>query len=378
MPTSHEPSGDPQALSLTAPTVSPSGPADGLGQEIGVPPEIASRIDAIVEDFLDAVVRLDPHEAEFGRRIAEVQAIAEREIFATSEMSRRVLDQPVRAITGILGAKAPIAQGLLELRRGVEDLDPARQDLDAVKDWERYEERFAAGQTRLQEIIWALTDSRNRLLADNAALAQDQRALWTEMETLRQYAYLVRSLDEGLERRIDGLAGTDASRAKLLREDVLFPVRQRLQDIVTQLAVATQGYAALHIVEQTNAEVIRAIGSATTTTAAALRTAIMVTQAIAVGRLIRDELASVDATLPPAGPATGSGANVASLHAAWDKVLGTLDEIDAYTAAARLSMQVTVRELAGQVERSRALAGGAAGPGLEDGSSLRIQRGSGD
>ena len=41
---------------------------------------------------------------------------------------------------------------------------------------------------------------------------QEERALWTEMETLRQYAYLVRALDEGLERRIGVLAGSDPDR----------------------------------------------------------------------------------------------------------------------------------------------------------------------
>jgi hypothetical protein len=330
----------------------------------------------MVGEFLESIVRLDPHGAEFARRIAEVGGIAEREIFATSEMSGRLLERPVRAMTTILGAKAPIARKLLELRRAVEELDPARQDLDEAKDWDRYQERYANGQARIQEITWALTESRDRLLADNAALGQEERALWTEMETLRQYAYLVRALDEGLEQRINGLADAEADRARLLRQDVLFPVRQRLQDILTQLAVATQGYAALRIVEQNNHEVIRAIGTATTTTTAALRTAVMVSQAVAAQRLIREELASVDAaatrTGPAAGGATGGGGDLAGLRAAWDRVLVTLDEIDAYTAAARVSMQVTVRELSGQVERSRASAEGVVAAIPHGGSTLRL------
>jgi hypothetical protein len=324
----------------------------------------------MVGEFLDTIVRLDPHGAEFGRRVTEVGGIAEREIFATSEMSGRLLERPVRAMTTILGAKAPIARKLLELRRLVEELDPGRHSLEAAKDWDRYQEGYAGGQARIEEITWALGESRDRLLADNAVLGQEERALWTEMETLRQYAYLVRALDDGLERRIDGLAGSDPDRSRLLRQDVLFPVRQRLQDILTQLAVATQGYAALRIVEQNNHEVIRAIGTATTTTTAALRTAVMVSQAVAAQRLIREQLAAVDAAALRTGPAAGAPPDLAALRIAWDKVLATLDEIDAYTASARVAMELTVRELSGQVDRARTSADGVgSAPG---GSTLRI------
>ena len=173
-----------------------------------------------------------------------------------------------------------------------------------------------------------------------------------------------------LERRIDGLAGTDPDRGRFLRQDVLFPIRQRLQDILTQLAVATQGYAALRIVEQNNHEVIRAIATATTTTTAALRTAVMVSQAVAAQRLVLDQLKAVNETtsgmiestsaLLKAQTAdveaqtTSAGVDLAALQRAWDNVFATLDQIDSYKSSALATMKVTVRELTGQVERSRA------------------------
>ncbi len=208
------------------------------------------------------------------------------------------------------------------------------------------------------------------LEADNAAISQEERALWTEMETLRQYAYLARTLDESLERRIDALATTDAARGRALREDVLFPVRHRLQDILTQLAVAAQGYAALRVVRQNNQEVIRAIHTATTTTTAALRTAVMVAQALTDQRLVLDQLKAVNETTSGMIESTSAllrsqttevedqttkpGVDMASLQRAWDNVFATLDQIDAYKTTALETMKVTVRELSGQVERSRA------------------------
>jgi uncharacterized protein YaaN involved in tellurite resistance len=349
---------------------------------ITVAVDVAARIDALVAAFIDSVTSLDAHGDEYRRRIADVNSIGDREIIATSEMSNRLLDRPVRAMTGILEGKAPIARNLVELRHTVEDLNPARYDLAQMTPRKllgviplgdrlrSYFDRYTKAQSHIQAIIRALTDSRNNLQADNAAIAQEERALWTEMETLRQYAYLARTLDEALERRIDTLATSDPARARALREDVLFPVRHRLQDILTQLAVAAQGYAALRVVQQNNQEVVRAIQTATTTTTAALRTAVMVAQALTDQRLVVEQLKAVSEvtssmiestsellktqTADVEAQTTGTGVDLAALQRAWDNVFATLDQIDSYKFTALETMKVTVRELTGQVERSRA------------------------
>jgi uncharacterized protein YaaN involved in tellurite resistance len=342
---------------------------------VGLGPETAARIDAIVARFIESICQLDPHSTEFWRRIAEVNRIGEREILATSAMTARLLARPAQAVSWVLAAKAPIARNLVELRKLVESLDPMRRALERTdsRGWERYLEEYASAQSRLQEITWALTESRDRLLADSAVLGQEERALWTEMETLRQYAHLVRGLDAGLQGRIDALAARDPDRGRILRSDALFPVRQRLQAILTQLAVAVQGDAALRIVQQNNQEVIRAIDAATTTTTAALRTAVLVVQAVAAQRLIAEGLNA-------AGPMTRAdrvgdptvGADLTALRGAWGRVVGTLDEIDAYSAAARLAMGATLRDLTDQVQRTRSSAGDLEAPEPIEASTLQI------
>jgi uncharacterized protein YaaN involved in tellurite resistance len=373
---------EPAALDLSAPApvlvVAPEEAEKGITVAV----DVAARIDAVVAAFIDSISSLDAHGEEYRRRIADVNSIGEREVIATSEMSNRLLDRPVRAMTGILEGKAPIARNLVELRHTVEDLNPARYDLAQMSPRKllgviplgdrlrNYFDRYTKAQSHIQAIIRALTESRNNLQADNAAIAQEERALWTEMETLRQYAYMARALDEALERRIDVLATTDAARGRTLREDVLFPVRHRLQDILTQLAVAAQGYAALRVVQQNNQEVVRAIQTATTTTTAALRTAVMVAQALTDQRLVVDQLKAVNEvtssmiestsellktqTADVEAQTTGAGVDLAALQRAWDNVFATLDQIDSYKSTALETMKVTVRELTGQVERSRA------------------------
>lgn len=117
------------ALDLSAPAPVLVVPPEAAETGITVAVDVAARIDALVAAFIDSVTSLDAHGEEYRRRIVDVNSIGEREVIATSEMSNRLLDRPVRAMTGILEGKAPIARNLVELRHTVEDLNPARYDL---------------------------------------------------------------------------------------------------------------------------------------------------------------------------------------------------------------------------------------------------------
>lgn len=396
-------------LDLVAPP--PVTAVDGAEAEKQLPvsPDVAQRIDGLVEAFAAAVASADVHTDDYRRRVAEIDDIGDREIVATSQMSNRLLDRPVNAMHGVLSDKTPVARSLLDLRHSVEDLNPARYDLvhggprkllgviplgDRLRS---YFDRYGKAQGHIEGIVRSLTEGRAELERDNGAIAQEQRGLWTEMETLRQYAFMAQRLDEVVGRRIDDIALTDEARARVLREDVLFPVRRRRQEILTQLAVATQGYAALRVVEKNNGELIRAVGTATTTTVAALRTAVMVAQAAATQRLVSEQVAAVneatsgmiestsvllrEQTGQVEQQATSPGVDMGALQRAWDNVFAALDQIDAYKLNALQAMQVTVRELTGQVERSQGYVerlhhdetGGPAREPSVRGSSLRLR-----
>ncbi len=347
----------------------------------------------------------DLHGDAWRRLLADVAGIGEREIVATAELSHRLVDRPMRAIIGTLDGESPIAKNLAELRDAVEDLDPGRLGRSAGRprkllgvislgdSFEDALEHYMKGRARIERIIGSLAIARAGLHAEIAAIGQEQRALATEIETLRQYAGLARALDEGLEERLDVLAASDPERAAALRTDALFAIRQRRRDLLIQLAVATQGDAALRVVQDNNQQVVRTIRMATTTTAAALRTSVAVAQAMADQRRILAQLASVravdrDATRdgdaprglpapdPPHRPSVA--VDLAGLKRAWDTVFATLDHFDSYSVTAIDSMRDAVLELADEAEPSRAAleadqALGEArqapsGPASEDGS----------
>ena len=342
---------------------------------------MSERIDALVTDIVRSITMLDPGSAEYGRRIGEISSLGQREFVATAQLSSRLLDRPLRTMSGVLDGSSPIAQDLLELRRIVEDLDPARNDLARIRGrrflglfrrrdrLRSYFDRYANAQGRIQAIIRALAEGRANLAADSAALAQDQRVLATEIETLRQYAYMAQALDGVIARRIDELGAAEPERARSLRDDVLFAVRQRHRDILTQLAVASQGSAALLIIQGNNQQLIRAIETVTTTTLAALRTAVLVARSMTDQRLVTDQVraatdsaervvatASALVITERAGiEAQAGGADMGSLQEAWHSVSSTLNEMDLEKSRALQAMVATKTALNEQLLRSRAV-----------------------
>src|SRR4029078_13575654 len=89
---------------------------------------------------------------------------------------------------------------------------------------------------------------------------------------------------------------TNPDKAKAFREDVLFYVRQKHQDLLTQLAVSIQNYLAIDIVIKKNIELIKGVDRASTTTVSALRTAVIVAQALSNQKLVLDQITALNTT----------------------------------------------------------------------------------
>src|SRR2546428_13963908 len=64
----------------------------------------------------------------------------------------------------------------------------------------------------------------------------------------------------------------------------------------TQLAVNAQGYLALELVRKNNLELIKGVDRATTTTISALRTAVIVAQALTNQELVLNQITALNTT----------------------------------------------------------------------------------
>ena len=349
-----------------------SDPAHTAGSDSSwsVDPGQAERIDRTVAEYVDTVAALDPGGQRYLRTVATIDRLGQREFTTAAALSTRMLDRRLESTRGLLAARAPLAHHLAELRKIVDELNPAQLDIgrrrsrgpfgmgqprDPLDELADYFEHFAHSQGRVEEILAGLAQGHLALERDNALIGQEQISLATVMETLREQADLTGRLDAALAARIDAVAEKDPERAECLRADLLHAIRRRRQELLTQLAVSAQGYASLQIVHESNQGMIRALASATTTTAAALRTAVMAAQAVAGQRMAQEQIEAAgnaaEALANDAGRLAerqsaamkGGAARVATLRREWDEVFAALDQVDAQKDQALRSISTADR-----------------------------------
>ena len=357
-------------------------PVEKASEMVKLDAATIGRLDSMVGDYLSAITSLDVHGGEFAAKVKDIQKLGDDDIKASAGVSNRMLEKPMAAMTnGGLAQASVVSRSLLDLRRTVEDLDPGKQgDLlsprkllglipfgDRLRD---YFEKYRSSQGHLDAIIKALYSGQDELVRDNAAIEQEKANLWAVMGRLRQYIYLGQKLDAALESRIAEIEATDAERARVLREDMLFYVRQKVQDLLTQLAVSVMGYLALDVIRKNNIELVKGVDRATTTTVSALRTAVIVAQALSDQKLVLDQITALNTTTGNliestsrllhdqsgriSEQAASATIDLAKLQAAFTNIYATMDEIDTFKLRALDNMAQTVTALSAEVAKSQA------------------------
>lgn len=343
-----------------------------------------------VETFIDDLVAQDVNSPEFGKRVDAISAMGQKEIRDAAGQSNRFLDRPVKAMNQESGVGADLA----ELRRTIEDLDPGRQGGFAPKklfgiipfgnSMRNYFDGYKSSQTHIASILKSLGSGKDELLMDNAAIDVERSNLWTAMGRLEQMIILSQTMDTRLEEKANELDHTDPAKAKAIRETALFYVRQRTQDLLTQMAVTVQGYLALDLVKKNNVELVKGVDRASTTTVSALRTAVTVAQALTNQKLVLEQITALNTTTANIIDSTGkllksqtatiheqaasSTIPIETLQRAFQNIYDTMDAIDTFKLKALDSMKTTVTVLGNEVEKSKGYISRAEGAAQNSGS----------
>ena len=361
---------------LTPPDPVPTVAAAKAAGLVPVSEEKKSKLEEKVEAFVADLVSIDANSPEFGKKVDQLTNMGRKEIMAASQHSNRFLDRPIRAMDKDEGVGANLA----ELRRTVEELDPSRRGkLTGPKKFlgiipfgnklNDYFRSYQSAQTHIQQILSKLGNGKDELLMDNAAIDVERAKLWEAMGNLEQMIHISKSLDERLEEKAAELDATDPAKAKAIRETALFYVRQRTQDLLTQMAVSVQGYLALDLVKKNNVELVKGVDRASTTTVGALRTAVTVSEAMTNQRLVLQQITAlntttagiIDSTSTMLREQTGkiheqaasSTIPLETLQRAFQNIYDTMDEVDQFKLRALDSMKQTVTTLSAEVEKSK-------------------------
>ena len=371
----------PPGISLTPPEAVEAVPTEKALSLVPVPTEQHGQLNKKVDEFIAVVISADINSDNFKEKVNVIHNMGSSEIRAAASMSNRMLERPANTLNkgGVFDDNAPIGKTLVDLRTTVESLDPSQQDLLSPRKLlgfipfgnklQNYFRQYQSSQTHLNQIVEALYNGQDELRKDNAVIETEKANIWDIMGKLEQYIYLGKQIDSALENKIAEIEIQSPEKARIVKEEMLFYVRQKVQDLLTQLAVSIQGYLALDMVRKNNLELIKGVDRATSTTISALRTAVMVAQALTNQKLVLDQINALNSTTSnmiagtakmlkqQAGDISYQASNATiemdKLKSAFADIYETMDMMADYKIKALANMKQTVSVLSTEVDKAK-------------------------
>lgn len=198
-----------------------------------------------------------------------------------------------------------IGEKLAELDRQMKDLDPSKVDFtkkgvfgNLLNPVRKYFEKYEKAEGAISNIMESLDKSSKVLQNDNTTLLNEENYLREVTNKLLADIELGKQMDESIEAQIQEaeLSGVPADKIKFVREEILFPLRQRIMDMQQMIVVNQQGIVSLNVIRRNNKELIRGVYRAKNVTLSALRTAVMVASALYDQKIVMDKINILNST----------------------------------------------------------------------------------
>ena len=198
-----------------------------------------------------------------------------------------------------------IGDKLSELERQMKDLDPGKVDFtkkgflgDLMNPVRKYFAKYEKAETAISNIIDSLNNSSKVLQNDNVTLLNEENYLRETTNKLLADIELGKQMDDSIEAQIQQaeIDGVSPDKIAFVREEVLFPLRQRIMDMQQMIVVNQQGIVSLNVIRRNNKELIRGVNRAKNVTVSALRTAVMGASALYDQKLVMDKINILNST----------------------------------------------------------------------------------
>jgi uncharacterized protein YaaN involved in tellurite resistance len=334
-----------------------------------------SAVEAQVERFIAGLLREDLESDAFRARLDSAFGLGREEISLASGLMQGRLMQ--RSFVTDQGGAAFAA--IQDMRGHLDRLNPGRGDallqparlfglIPFGNGLRRYFRRWQSAGVQLQHSLRQLYAARDELQRDAIEIDAARAKLWDAMQRLKAATHFAEALDERLALRVEALKATDAERARALEQEVLFPARQNLQDMLTQQAVCANGYLALGVLRKTAREMMNGCSRVATTGISALAVAQTISgasgQQIRVLEMLGGVNASIEALL--VGSARELGVHVEKtgelaqnpllgidkLKEMFDRTFEAMDAMDTFRSRAVQVMQQNNAVLKEQLARA--------------------------
>lgn len=268
---------------------------------------IDPKIEQAAENFVQRILAVDPNTLKQG----EVTVSVERMGAETQEKANRkneMLSTSIKTLAARGEDGGPIAKAIVDLNMQVDDLDPGKLDLE--EGWfarlmdkcpivghkvKHYFMQYESAQTVINSILRSLKDGKDMLGRDNICLKTEQDEMRDLTLRLEQTVQLGMSIDQKFTVALSQI-GQDDSRRRFIEEELLFSLRQRVEDLQQYLAVCQQGVLSTEIIIRNNKELMRGVGRALNVTINALRIAVILAVALADQKIVLEKIEALNTT----------------------------------------------------------------------------------
>lgn len=340
-------------------------------EELQVPQEEKEAIDNTAINKAKDVMDADIDSFETRKEITDVINNFGTDTLTKNRNRNELLEKRLMSYNRVGGEGSAVAKGLEDLTIQMKDLDPS--GIDFAKSGKlgkifnpvrRYFEKFNTADHEISTIIDSLDKGKKMLEDDNTTLEIEEASMREITKEMQKNMELGMQLDTYLTDAIDQAKrdGEDENKIKFVEDEVLFPLRQRVEDFQQILVVNQQGIIASEIIRKNNRELIRSVDRAKNVSVSALRTAVTIAGALynqrivldkvnAVNKATNDMIESTSKMLREQGveiqkQATEAALSPDVLQASFAEALGALDDINNYRQQALPMMKDTIDKFA--------------------------------
>ena len=192
-----------------------------------------------------------------------------------------------------------IGDKLSQLNREMKDLDPSKINFakkgvlgSLMNPVRKYFDKYEKAEVAISNIIQSLDNSSKVLQNDNTTLLSEENYLRGVTNKLLADIELGKKMDESIDLQIQQaeIDGVDEEKIKFVREEILFPLRQRIMDMQQMIVVNQQGIVSINVIRRNNKELIRGVNRAKNVTVSALRTGVMVASALYDQKIVMEKI----------------------------------------------------------------------------------------
>ncbi|WP_407376390.1 toxic anion resistance protein [Methanobrevibacter sp.] len=198
-----------------------------------------------------------------------------------------------------------IGDKLAELNRQMKELDPSKVDFakkgvlgNILNPVRKYFEKYEKAEGAISNIMDSLDNSSKVLQNDNTTLLNEETYLREVTNKLLADIELGKQMDASIESQIQEaeINGVAPDKIAFVKEEILFPLRQRIMDMQQMIVVNQQGIVSLNVIRRNNKELIRGVNRAKNVTLSALRTGVIVASALYDQKLVMDKISILNQT----------------------------------------------------------------------------------